>query len=380
MEKNYDWIVIGAGITGSALAYELSQEKFSVLLLEKDSIAKNATFYSYGGLAYWSGTTDFTRQLATEGLELHRHLAEELFWDTEFRELDLLLTINQEDDPQQIAQSYDRFAITPQLLNAQEAGELEPLLNQDAIAGALRFPHAHIHPQKTAQAYQKAFLRAGGVMKYESVIDLICQENKVQGVITPQNTYHSENTVVAAGGLTRSLLQKMGVQSQTYFTHAQLIKTAPVDFELQTIVMPAMQQRFALEAIASDLESRDAWAQPEATVIQSILDPGVVQFRDRSLCIGQISAIATEPETNFNRDLAESQIRQSIAAVLPKISEIPGTCHHCLVAFSDRLIANVGVLEPFNGLHLFTGFTSTLVFAPAIARRFAKQTMNELNF
>ena len=116
--------------------------------------------------------------------------------------------------------------------------------------------------------------------------------------------------------------------------------------------------------------------RPEPTVIKSILDPGVVQFRDRSLCIGQISAIATDPQTNFNLDLAESQIRNQIAPILPKISQIRGTCHHCLVAFSDLGIANVGPVESLSGLYLFTGFTSTLVFAPAIARRFANQTTN----
>ena len=369
--KNYDWIVIGAGITGSALAYELSSKNFSVLLLEKDSIPHNATFYSYGGLAYWSGTNDLTRQLAKEGIELHRHLAEELAGDTEFRELDLLLTIAKTDDPHQIEQNYNRFAIAPQLLDVQEACELEPLLNPNAISGALRLPHAHIHPQKTTQAYQAALIRNGGVMAYESVIDLIRQGDRIQGVITKQNTYHSAHTVVCAGGLTRSLLQEMGIPTKTYFTHALLLKTPPVDLELKTIVMPAVQQRFALEGMASEKIANSTWNKPESLVIHSILDPGVVQFRDRSLCLGQISAIATAPETSFNLELAESQIRQQLAAILPKISEVPGTCHHCLVAFSGSSIANVGAVESLNGLYLFTGFTSPLVFAPAIARRFA---------
>jgi glycine/D-amino acid oxidase-like deaminating enzyme len=49
--KTYDWIVIGGGITGAALAYELTKKNFSVLLLEQNAIANNATRYSYGGLA-----------------------------------------------------------------------------------------------------------------------------------------------------------------------------------------------------------------------------------------------------------------------------------------------------------------------------------------
>ncbi|MGL5805548.1 MAG: NAD(P)/FAD-dependent oxidoreductase, partial [Xenococcaceae cyanobacterium] len=91
--NTYDWIVIGGGITGSALAYELVKQNFQVLLIEKNATPDNATLYSYGGLAYWSGTNELTRQLCSEGIELHRSLSTELGADTEFRDIDLLLTI-----------------------------------------------------------------------------------------------------------------------------------------------------------------------------------------------------------------------------------------------------------------------------------------------
>ena len=65
--KIYDWIVVGAGITGAALAYELVNKGCKVLLLEQYATPHNATRYSYGGLAFWSGTTPLTRQLCDEG-------------------------------------------------------------------------------------------------------------------------------------------------------------------------------------------------------------------------------------------------------------------------------------------------------------------------
>ncbi|MBE9044863.1 FAD-binding oxidoreductase [Pleurocapsales cyanobacterium LEGE 10410] len=365
----YDWIVIGAGITGASLAYELSQQGQRVLLLEKNSLPDSATVYSYGGLAYWSGIDETTRTLGQEGIELHRHLTEELSADTEFRELDLLLTIDRQEDPQAIAKNYDRFAITPELLSVNDACILEPLLNPNAIAGVLKLPHGHIHPQKTTNAYLQALERNRGKILYEQVVDLLRQETKVIGVKTQDNLYYAANTVVCAGGLSRSLLHQAGIRVKNYFTHAQLIITPPVDLELATIVMPALQQRFTLEAKAG-LE--EAWNPPYQEPIKSILDPGAVQFLDGSLCIGQISAIATNPEAELDSVAGEAQIRERVGYVLPLLEDIPGSCHSCLVAFNNQGIALVGNLADIKGLYLFSGFTSTLVYAPVIARRFAR--------
>jgi glycine/D-amino acid oxidase-like deaminating enzyme len=361
----YDWIVIGAGITGASLAYELSQQNFKVLLLEKDPQPDNATLYSYGGLAYWSGTNELTRTLAQEGIELHRHLSAELDADTEFRELDLVLTIDRQDDPQAVAQNYDRFAITPELLNVQDACTLEPLLNPNAISGVLKLPHGHIQAQKTTNAYIQAMIRNGGKIIYEQVVNLVRQGDKITGVTTKTNNYYGNNTVVCGGGLSRSLLQQTGVKVNNYFTHSQLIMTPPMDLELSTVVMPAVQQRFRLEA-------QPAAIDPGGQVDRVILDPGAVQFMDGSLCIGQISAIADHPQAKFDLAIAEAQIREQLGYILPLLEDIPGTCHSCLVAFNNQGIALVGNLANIKGLYLFSGFTSTLVYAPALARRFAQ--------
>ena len=50
----------------------------------------------------------------------------------------------------------------------------------------------------------------------------------------------------------------------------------------------------------------------------------------------------------------------------------PGKCYSCLVAFNNLDIALVGKLKDNTGLYLFSGFTSTFVYAPALARRFAR--------
>jgi glycine/D-amino acid oxidase-like deaminating enzyme len=110
--KTYDWIIIGAGITGAALAYELTKIGFSVLLLEQYQTPQNATHYSYGGISFWSATTAITKQLSTEGLTRHRILSEELNADTQFRELDLLMTIPVDINPETMAKSYSGYQLS----------------------------------------------------------------------------------------------------------------------------------------------------------------------------------------------------------------------------------------------------------------------------
>jgi glycine/D-amino acid oxidase-like deaminating enzyme len=369
--NTYDWIVIGGGITGSALAYELVKQNFQVLLIEKNATPDNATLYSYGGLAYWSGTTELTRQLCSEGIELHRNLSTELEADTEFRDIDLLLTIDAKDNPQTIKNQYSHFAISPSLLTVEEACQLEPLLNPNAIAGVLKLPHGHIHPQKTNQAYQQAFLRLGGTIDLAEAIDFLKQDNRINGVKTTKQTYHAANTVVCAGGLSRSLLKQTGISVRNYFTYAQLIRTPPVDLKLRSIIMPAVQQRFAIEAKASSLEAENSWDKFDPEPFLDILDAGAIQFRDGSFCLGQISQIITDPYVKVDAITGEAQIRKEVAILLPPLKNIPGTWHQCLVAFSNNSLPLVGAIENYTGIYIFSGFTSTLVFAPPLAKHFA---------
>ncbi|MDB9375322.1 NAD(P)/FAD-dependent oxidoreductase [Nodularia sphaerocarpa] len=371
--KNYDWILVGAGITGAAIAYELVKLGFSVLLLEQHGTPENATRYSYGGLAYWSGSTPLTRQLSEEAIALYQNLNLELEAETEFRELDLLLTIAADSDPQAAAASYNHVAIRPRLLNIKEACELEPLLNPQAIAGALTVKHGHINPAKTTQGYIQAFLRAGGEMQIAQVLDLQTTSSsnagmKLKGIRTNVDTYHSENIVICAGGFSRQLLKLAGIPIKLYFTHAEVIETPPVELSLRTLIMPANLQRFQLEAESTKVD--ELWQVPNEPV-PPILDVGAVQFLDGSLRLGQVSRVLTDPFSKINAEESEKWLRTNIQQVLPTLAHLPGTWHHCLVAFSSDRLPLIGAIPGFEGVHIFSGFSNPLVIVPPLARRFA---------
>ena len=375
--KSYDWIVVGGGITGASLGYELAKKGFAVLLLERDPTLQNATRFSYGGLAYWSGTTDLTRLLCREGIERHRNLSAELDADTEFRELDLLLTIDAGSDAEKAAANYAHFAIAPQLVSVADAGELEPLLNKSALAGALTVRHGHISPTSTNKAYCQGFLRLGGTIEFAEVIGFIEEGNRISGVKTAQGIYRCENAVVCAGGWSRSLLKLAGISVGVYFTRAEILETAPVDLKLRTLVMPALLKRFELEAESTRIEVDFLWDEPGKELLAPILDSGAIQFNDGSLRIGQLSRTLSDLNAKVDRETSFRAIRAGIGKVLPALADLPATWHDCIVAFIADKLPVVGPIGSRSGLYVFSGLSNPLTIVPAVAERFANWATGE---
>ena len=362
--KTYDWLVVGGGITGAALSYELSLAGLSVLLIEQDQVLQGSTRYSYGGIPYWSGTTELTTQLAQEGIDKYQQLSQELGSDIELRNIDLLLTISADvPDPAVILAKYNHFAIQPQLLDVKGAVELEPMLNPDAISGAIHFNHAHVNPELLVRAYESGLLRNEG----EICIDQVTGFDQ-QGVNTIQLKYYGANIALCAGGLGRSLLKNAGISLRLYFTHADVIETAPSELSLRSMVMPAITERFKLESEASKNDS--LWDLNDHEILPTSIDVGAIQFKNRQLRIGQLSQAHTNPKLCVDLSKTERSIREQVASILPKISSVPGSCHHCLAAFSHDSLPLIGSVR--DNIYIFSGFTSPFIFVPPLAKRFAQ--------
>lgn len=377
MSKTYDQIVVGGGITGTALGYELAKQGFSVLLVEQDAARHNATYYSYGGVGFWAGTTALTKQLCQESKTRYQELSSELEQTFEFRELDLVLTIATTENPDTAISAYQRFATPPHFLSVQEACELEPLLNPNAIAGALTVKHGHINTALLAQAYTQAMVNRGGKVQIAKVTELLRQGNVVQGVVTPEGTYSAANTVICAGGWSRKILQETGISINLCFTHAEVLDTEPVDLKLQSLVMPAMLQRFILEAKAGAPELESLWDEPGHEPVPPILDAGAIQFLDGRIRIGQVSRVLTNPDAQINALGSIAGLRNEISKVLPALEELSTTWHKCLVAFRGSQLPLVGAIANYSGIAVFSGFSNPLALIPPLAQRFARHLSGE---
>ncbi|MGF1518856.1 MAG: NAD(P)/FAD-dependent oxidoreductase [Nodosilinea sp.] len=377
MTQTFDWIVVGNGLVGAAVSYELTRCGLSVLLIDRALEPGNATRYSYGGIPYWSGSTELTRQLCQEGIAKHRQLSEELENDTQFRELDLVLTLAADGDSQSAAVPYEKCATPPRFVSAAAAVELEPLLKAEAIAGAFTVRHGHVSPVALVDAYNQAFQRLGGTRIIASVVDVVRIKDKVTGVLTAEQAYPAKQVLVAAGAFSRALLHQANVHVPLYYSHAGLIETPPLDLKLRALIMPAQTQRFDLEAQASQPDTDPQWDQRGHEVTPPILDSGAIQFLDGHACMGQISRTLTDLDANLDEQESDRAMRAAMAAQIPALAQVPGTWRHCRVSFSRDGLPLVGQVPGIEGLYMMAGFSAPFVYLPPVAQRFAQAVVGE---
>ncbi|NER81050.1 MAG: FAD-binding oxidoreductase [Leptolyngbya sp. SIO1D8] len=377
--QTFDWIVIGNGLTGAALSYELARQGLSVLLLEKSLGPASATRYSYGGIPYWSGSTDLLRQLCQEGLARHQSLSEETGVSTQFRDLDLLLTVAPDQNPETIAHNYAAVEIPPLPISAQEAAEREPQLQVSAISGALTVRHGHVHPTALVKAYNHGLQKAGGRLVIAPVTGLVRMGDRITGVTTPTQAYAAGNVAIAAGSHTRNLLKTAGINVPVYFTHAEIIETPPLATTLRTVVMPAILSRSGLESTASQANVDALWDEAGHEIVPPILDSGCVQFLDNTVRVGQISRINTALNLEIDAAVSEQQLRQGIAPLVPALAEASGQWQACQVAFSRDGLPLAGAAPGMTGVAVFSGFNSPFALVPGAAAQFAQWATGQMS-
>ena len=366
--QTYDAIVIGNGLTGAALSYELAKAGQSVLLMD-DGSPHSGTRYSYGGIGYWAGTTDLTETLFREGIERHRELPEELGADTQLRDLDLLLTVEKGADIEALKAGYESFRTPPKFIDTQTACEVEPQLNSDAIDGAFLIRHAHVDPMSVVNAYNQAFRRLGGHHHIAAVTGLVRIGDHITGITTNTQAYPAQNVIVAAGAYSLKLLQSTGIQVPLFFTHAEIVETMPLDFDVKSFVMPATNARIVIENKATDIED---WQRPNHQVLPPVLEASIIQFKNNTARFGQISRFHTAYTPPVAPDVSEAKMRQAMELRMPALKGTEGQWRHCLVSFTQDGLPLVGKLPAVEGLHLFSGFTGPFALVPPVAQRYAK--------
>ncbi|CEH34683.1 FAD dependent oxidoreductase [Romboutsia lituseburensis] len=174
----YDIAIIGAGISGSSIARELSKYNLKTLVLEKgvevcQGTTKANSAIVHGGFDAKEGS--LKAKLNVAGNKLYPQLCKEL--DVEFKQNGALVLAFDEEDKKHIKDLYDRGLVNKaeglKLLNKEEVIEIEPNVNKDVVGALLCESSGIVCPFNLNVALMENAITNGVELKLQAkVIDI----------------------------------------------------------------------------------------------------------------------------------------------------------------------------------------------------------------
>ncbi|MCC3701877.1 FAD-binding oxidoreductase [Rouxiella badensis] len=198
-------IVIGAGMVGASLTWELTQAGHSVTLLEAGEAGKGTSANSFAWINSHGKPPEAYQRLNAAGMQAHSELAARLGkapWLNltgclEWRAAD------QQQAMQDNVEQLQQYQYPAEWISAEQLQALEPEIHLDGTQGAIGwFPsEGWIDTQQYIQLLLQASAAEGAKIVTGSRVNEILQEgNTVTGVKTSDGTLHRAELTINASG------------------------------------------------------------------------------------------------------------------------------------------------------------------------------------
>jgi D-hydroxyproline dehydrogenase subunit beta len=250
-------VIVGAGVVGSAAAYELARRGTRVTVVEREYPAYGASGRNVGYL--WLHTR-------AEGPQLDLALAGRARYDTLVQEIDdfefrpsggmMYFFDHQRALFPAFVANRRKAGLPMELLDADQARARCPVLPED-IGGATWNPiDAHVHPERVVQSLVAAAERHGArFITGTGVTALDVQGGRVHGVRTADGGVSADIVLVAAGAWAPQLVEPLGLPLPIEAMRLQVIETEPLELRFDPILYgPTGVKQYAL---TKDLDGYD---------------------------------------------------------------------------------------------------------------------------
>jgi glycine cleavage system aminomethyltransferase T/glycine/D-amino acid oxidase-like deaminating enzyme len=218
-------VIVGGGVGGTSIAYHLAQlGERDVVLVERAELTSGSTFHSAGLVGQLRGSVSLTRMMM-DSVELYRRLGDACGW-IECGGLRLAGTPEREEELHRQVGWSRTFGLPLELLSADEAAALFPLMSTDGVRAASYLPtDGYLDPSQLTYALAEG-AREGGcrIYTHTRVTAIDVEAGRVRGVQTEWGPIEAE-VVVNAGGMFAAEIGRMaGVRVPVVpFAHEYLV-------------------------------------------------------------------------------------------------------------------------------------------------------------
>lgn len=216
LSKIMNTIIIGGGIIGLSIGWQLAKKGVNVEILEKGKAGLSASRAAAGMLAPQAemGFEDIELfYLCRNSLDLFPRFTEELYNDSgikvELERTGCILPGFDRDDAERLRRLYDfreKIGMPVLWLTGSEAREIEPFLSPRCTGAIWIEDDAQINNRLLLDALKIAFVKCGGRL-YEDheVEEIIIEGDKVKGIKVHGTNLNFNNVVIAAGSWSKQI-------------------------------------------------------------------------------------------------------------------------------------------------------------------------------
>ncbi|MFA5524683.1 MAG: FAD-binding oxidoreductase [Tissierellales bacterium] len=244
MINTADVVIIGGGISGCSIAYNLAKKGVkNIVVIEKNYLASGSTGRCGAGIRQQWGT-EMNCRLSMESIRFFESANEELEYDgdIEFKQGGYLIVSSTEKEDKQFKKNVElqkSLGIPVEYLTPKEAAEIVPYLNTNLIRSATFCPKdGHLNPFLTTDAYAKVARRLGvKIYTFTEVLGIKTENGKIKGVITNKGEISTNIVVNAAGGYSKQIADMVKIDIPVYSERHQILVTEPIEPMQDPMVM-----------------------------------------------------------------------------------------------------------------------------------------------
>ncbi|MCV0426013.1 MAG: FAD-binding oxidoreductase [Roseibium sp.] len=243
--KTADVLIIGGGIHGSSTAYHLAREGISVILLEKDYVARHASGVNAGGVRVL-GRDLAEVPLSKISMQMWQTLDSELDADTGFRSTSMVYIAANEADITTLKQREARMNAAghthERIIDQRELRELLPYVHPSCTGGAVSQQDGHANPYRSTNAFRLAAERFGASIVEGTELRNLRRVGSSWIAQTPKGTFEAGTVVNCAGAWADKVALMIGDNVPLNHAAPMLMITARMPHFVEPVVGAVSRQ------------------------------------------------------------------------------------------------------------------------------------------
>jgi 4-methylaminobutanoate oxidase (formaldehyde-forming) len=228
-------VIIGGGVIGLSIAYHLTHQGWTdVLLLERHQLTSGTTWHAAGLITSAGMTDEASLTMSIYSRELYARLEDETGLSTGFRRcghLHVATTATRVEAMQREAAYAKRFGQESHEIGPDEIAKLWPMAETSDLLRGFYVPiEGRANPYDVAMSLAKGARQGGAtILEGVPVTGITRRADRVTGVVTDLGVIETEVVVLAAGIWSRQFGDTIGVRVPLQAAEHYYLITEPFD-------------------------------------------------------------------------------------------------------------------------------------------------------